>query len=295
MISPSPSKVKLSRSKINWDDKEDSPIIWLYLSLIGLFIGAFGTLIGVAGGFILVPILLFLYPDESPAVITSITLTVAFFNALSGSVAYFRLKRIDFRSGLLFAITAVPGAIVGAYIINYLDRDIFQYVFGAVLLLVSLYLLIRPGVKLSGGFLIKWQTSRQITDGLGNTHNYSYNLPLGMFIAFFVGVLAGLLGIGGGIIHVPMMTQILGFPVHIATATSHFTVAVTTFSAIDTHLVDRTFITSDFGVALVLSAGAVIGAQFGAHFSQRVSGLLIVRLLALGLAIVALRLLIAPF
>ena len=241
----------------------------------------------------LVPILLFLYPDESPAVITSITLTVAFFNALSGSIAYFRLKRVDIKSGLLFALTAVPGAIVGAYIINYLNREVFQYVFGSVLLLVSFYLLLRPGKKLSGGFLLKWQTSRSITDSQGNLHNYSYNLPLGMFIAFFVGVVAGLLGIGGGIIHVPILTQILNFPIHIATATSHFIVAITTFSAIDTHLVDGTF-TSDVGVAMVLSAGAVIGAQFGALLSQRVSGLLIVRLLAVGLAIVALRLLIAP-
>ena len=241
----------------------------------------------------MVPILLFLYPDESPAVITSITLTVAFFNALSGSIAYFRLKRIDFRSGLLFAITAVPGAIVGAYIINYLNRDIFQYVFGAVLLIVSFYLLLRPGVRLSSGFLLKWQTSRHIVDRQNKVHRYSYNLPLGMVIAFFIGVVAGLLGIGGGIIHVPVLTQILNFPIHIATATSHFTVAVTTFSAIDTHLVDGTF-TSDVGVAMVLSAGAVIGAQFGALLSQRVSGRLIVRLLAIGLVVVALRLLIAP-
>lgn len=248
----------------------------------------------MAGGFLLVPILLFMYPDESPATITSITLTVAFFNALSGSIAYYRLKRIDLRSGLLFALTAVPGAIVGAYIINYLNRDIFQYIFGAVLLIVSLYLLIRPGMKLSGGFLLKWQTSRHITDRKNNVYNYSYNLPLGMVIAFFVGVVAGLLGIGGGIIHVPALTQILNFPVHVATATSHFMVAITTFSAIDTHLVDRTYITSDVGVAMVLSASAVIGAQFGARLSQKVSGLLIIRLLAVGLAIVALRLLISP-
>ena len=264
------------------------------LTAIGLFIGAFGTLIGVAGGFLLVPILLFLYPDESPSMLTSITLTVAFFNSLSGSIAYTRLKRIDFRSGLLFALTAVPGAIIGAYLINYLNRDVFQYVFGAVLLIISIYLLVRPRKKMTGGILLKWQTSRRITDRQNNVHSYSYNLPLGMVIAFFVGIVAGLLGIGGGIIHVPALTQVLGFPAHIATATSHFMVAITTFSAIDTHLIDRTF-TSDVGVAMVLSAGAVIGAQFGAILSQKVTGVLIVRLLAIGLAIVALRLLIAPF
>jgi len=263
------------------------------LAAIGLFIGAFGTLIGVAGGFILIPILLFMYPDETPATITSITLTVAFFNALSGSIAYSRMKRIDYRSGLLFALTAVPGAIVGAFVVNYLSRSVFQYIFGAILLVISIYIMARPDKKLSGAFLLKWQTSRSITDRQQNVHNYAYNLPLGMTIAFFVGVVAGLLGIGGGIIHVPALTQILGFPAHIATATSHFVVAITTFSAIDTHLVRGTF-TSDIGRAMVLSAGAVIGAQFGARLSQRVSGVLIIRLLAGGLAVVALRLLIAP-
>jgi uncharacterized membrane protein YfcA len=248
----------------------------------------------VAGGFLLVPILLFMYPDESPAKITSITLTVAFFNALSGSIAYSRLKRIDFKSGLLFALTAVPGAVIGAFIIDYLDREIFQYVFGAILLIISIYLIFKPKKKMTGGILLKWQANRKITDGQLNVYHYSYNLPLGMTIAFFVGVISSLLGVGGGIIHVPALTQILGFPTHIATATSHFMVAITTFSAIGTHLIERTY-TSTVGVMFVLSAGAVIGAQFGARLSQRVNGVLIVRLLAAGLAIVALRLLIAPF
>lgn len=264
------------------------------LAFIGLFIGAFGTLIGVAGGFLLVPILLFLYPEETPATITSITLTVAFFNALSGSIAYGRLRRIDYRSGLLFSLVAVPGAILGAFIINYLTRGLFQYIFGSILIVIAIYLLVRPEKKLVSGFLLRWQTARNITDSRQNVHSYSFNLPLGMVISFFVGVIAGLLGIGGGIVHVPALTQILSFPAHIATATSHFLVAVTTFAAIVTHLVAGTF-TSDVGKAMVLSAGAVIGAQFGARLSHRVTGVLIVRLLAAGLALVALRLLIAPF
>lgn len=264
------------------------------LAFIGIFIGAFGTLIGVAGSFLLIPILLFLYPDESPAGITSVTLTVAFFNALSGSIAYGRLKRIDYRSGLLFTLTAIPGAVLGAFIVGYLSRGIFQYIFGSILIIVSAYLLARPGKKMRGGFLLRWQTRRRITDSHRNVRSYAFNLPLGMAIAFFVGVISGLLGIGGGIIHVPALTQILGFPTHIATATSHFMVSITTFSAILTHLASGTYAT-DFSRVAVLSAGAVIGAQFGARLSQRVTSVLIVRLLAIGLAIVALRLLIAPF
>jgi uncharacterized membrane protein YfcA len=285
------------RSGKSWADKEVAPIIWALLAFIGLFIGAFGTLIGAAGGFLLVPILLFLYPDETPATITSITLTVAFFNAFSGSIAYGHLKRIDYRSGLYFSLMAVLGAILGAYIIEFLSRGVFQYVFGSLLLLVSAYLLLRPHKSITAGFLLKWPAGRHVTDRAGNNYQYSYNLPLAMAIAFCIGIASGLLGIGGGIIHVPAMTQILFFPIHIATATSHFVVAITTFAAIITHIVAGTFptTTSDIGRMAVLAAGAIIGAQFGARISQKVKGSLIVRLLALGLAIVALRLLIAPF
>jgi uncharacterized protein len=264
------------------------------LAVIGLFVGAFGTLIGVAGGFILIPILLFMYPEESPATLTSITLTVAFFNSLSGSIAYWRQKRIDFKSGLLFALTAIPGAIIGAFLVDYLSRSVFQYIFGSILLVIALYIALRPNARLHGSFLGMWQTTCKITDCHQAKYQYSYNLPLGMAISFLVGVVSSLLGIGGGIIHVPALTQILGFPTHIATATSHFMIVITTFSAIITHIVNATF-SSDAGRVAVLSAGAVIGAQFGARLSQKISAAVIVRLLAAGLGIVALRLLIAPF
>ncbi len=269
-------------------------MFWALLGLIGLFVGAFGTLVGAAGGFILVPLLLFLYPEETPATITSITLSVAFFNALSGSIAYGRLKRIDYRSGLVFSLVGVPGAIIGASITSVLSRGIFQTLFGAILLLAAGYLMLRPERNPSTSDIIPGHTTREITDKENNVFAYSFSQPKGIAIAFGVGLISGLFGIGGGIIHVPALTQLLCFPAHIATATSHFVVATTTFAAVTVHIVSGTFTTGIRRVA-VLAAGAVVGAQFGARLSQRVPGALIVRLLAVGLALVALRLLIAPF
>src|SRR6185295_1618467 len=72
--------------------------IW-WLFPLGLLVGAFGTLIGAGGGFILVPILLLMYPNETSERIASISLAVVFFNAFSGSLAYARMKRIDYKSG----------------------------------------------------------------------------------------------------------------------------------------------------------------------------------------------------
>ena len=93
----------------------------LYLIPLGFVIGTYGTLIGAGGGFVLMPLLLVLYPEESPEVITGISLAVVFFNALSGSVAYAKMKRIDYRSGLLFSLATIPGAILGPLTTPYMD------------------------------------------------------------------------------------------------------------------------------------------------------------------------------
>jgi uncharacterized membrane protein YfcA len=269
-------------------------VLWALLGFIGVFVGTFGTLIGAAGGFLLVPILLFLYPQDTPNTITGITLTVAFFNALSGSIAYGRLRRTDYRSGLFFSLAGVPGAIIGASITAFLGRGIFQTIFGSTLLVAAVYLLMRPQRKYTATAIKPGHTWRQIEDAQGTVFTYSFNLVRGVAIAFGVGFVSGLLGIGGGIIHVPALTQLLGFPTHIATATSHFVVAITTLGAVTFHAVKGAF-SEGIRRAVVLSVGAVIGAQFGARLSEKVSETWIIRLLALGLAIVGVRLLIAPF
>jgi uncharacterized membrane protein YfcA len=74
------------------------------LLVLGVLVGAFGTLVGAGGGFLLVPILLLLYPDLEPDTVTAMSLLVVFVNASSGSVAYARQKRIDFWSGGWFAL-----------------------------------------------------------------------------------------------------------------------------------------------------------------------------------------------
>src|SRR5690349_25154318 len=90
------------------------PLTYLWLLPLGLAIGTFGTLIGAGGGFILVPILLILYPNEDTELISSISLAVVFFNALSGSWAYGRMIRIDYKYGIIFSVATIAGAILGA-------------------------------------------------------------------------------------------------------------------------------------------------------------------------------------
>ena len=94
------------------------------LTILGLAIGAYGTLIGAGGGFILMPLLLLVYPKDPPQTLAAISLIVVFFNAASGSLAYARMKRIDYRSGLLFSSVGIPGAILGKVIEAISDGEI---------------------------------------------------------------------------------------------------------------------------------------------------------------------------
>src|SRR5690606_5498263 len=209
------------------------------LVLLGLLVGGFGTLIGAGGGFILVPILLLLYPDRNPEIITGISLAVVFLNASSGSVAYGLKKRIDYKSATIFCITTLPGSILGAFATSYISRDTFNLVFGTILLLLASILLIKPirssdKIKENNNSSF-WEIARSIIDIEGIRYIYHYNVMIDAILSFFVGFASSLLGIGCGIIHVPAMVNLLNFPVHIATATSHFVVALMGFSGSAVH------------------------------------------------------------
>ena len=116
-------------------------------------------------------------------------------------------------------------------------------------------------------------------------------LVKGALLSLIVGFVSSFLGIGGGIIHVPLMIQALGFPVHIATATSHFVLAIMSGAASVTHLVQGSYrVGHGLRRSVALSAGVIVGAQVGARVSLRLSGRLIQHLLAAALLVLALRL-----
>jgi len=81
-------------------------------------VGTYGTLVGAGGGSVLVPILLILLPKETPATVTAISLAVVFFNAYSGTIAYMRMGRIDYRAGTLFSLAGLPGAVLGTMLVQ---------------------------------------------------------------------------------------------------------------------------------------------------------------------------------
>jgi len=256
-----------------------------------MLIGAYGTLIGAGGGFVVVPILLFAYPNQPPAQLTAVSLAVVFANAASGSLGYYRLRRADYRSGIVLAAATVPGAIVGALVIGAVPRRTFDLILGVLLILISLLLLFKPRGNVPLLLQTRFSVARTLTDSDANRYEYRFNLALAALLSTAVGFLSSLLGIGGGIIHVPLLATFFSFPAHIATATSHFVLMVMAGAATLTHVLHHDY-GGLGGVTLALAVGVVAGAQVGAALSRRIGASMIIRLLAIALAGVGIRLLL---
>jgi uncharacterized membrane protein YfcA len=263
--------------------------LYLWLVPLGFAVGAYGTLIGAGGGFVLIPILLLLYPDENPELLTSISLAVVFFNALSGSWAYAKMKRIDYKSGVLFSSAIVPGAILGALTTAYVPRRLFDAAFGALMILASAFLQIYPtNYKERKPLYSPRYLVRSCVEADGTKHVFAYNLKVGIGLSLIIGYVSSMLGIGGGIIHVPVLIHLLNFPLHIATATSHFILVIMAFTGTIVHFLSSSF---SHGIhrTVALAIGVFMGAQLGALLSKRIQGRWIIRILAIALGFVGIR------
>jgi uncharacterized protein len=271
-----------------------------YLGLIalGIGLGSYGTLIGAGGGFLLMPLLLFMYPQEHHHTLTAISLAVVFLNSISGTGAYARLERIDYKSGLLFAAASIPGAVLGVLVTGAVPRSGFEAIFGSFLIGMALFLLLKP--KKGGPSAVpktgtprRWQSL--ISKSSGDViFEYGYNPLLGATLFFFLGFAASFLGIGGGSLVVPILAFVLNFPVFIATGTSQFIVSIITLAASLVHVWHGSFHHGAHRIA-ALGIGVLIGAQIGASLSNKIKGAWVIRGLALAVGIVGLKMLIALF
>lgn len=267
------------------------------LIITGFLIGIFGTLIGAGGGFILVPILILSYPELSPETITAISIVIVAANAISGSIAYARSGRIDFKAGILFALFTIPGSILGVLTTQFIPRYIFNILFGILLIALSVYLFLRHNKSIRPVVVDenkrRWK-HRSLTDASGTSYNYTYNQTRGILISIVVGYLSPVLGIGGGIIHVPALVQWLQFPVFVATATSHFILAVMSTVSVIVHAIKGSYNDPKILYMVIgLIIGVIPGAQIGAWLSHKLKGNTIIRVLAVCLGLVGIRILLS--
>ena len=258
----------------------------LLLIMFGCAVGLIGTLIGAGGGFIHVPMLMIFF-GFSPQLAIGTSITAVFMNALSGTFSYVTHKRIDYDIGLKFATAAVPGVLVGAVIAQHFTFTSFSILFSITLILLSIHLFAEKEISIVRTKEVELPEERRLVDAEGALHAYAPDMAIGLAGSFFTGIFSGLFGIGGGIIHVPLMYSVLGIPVHIATATSHFILAITSLFAViifaGMHEIDLDF-------AIFIGVGAILGAYFGARMSRKTRPRFIKRAIAVCLLMLALKL-----
>ncbi|WP_335870303.1 sulfite exporter TauE/SafE family protein [Bacillus sp. 2205SS5-2] len=269
---------------------------WVLLVMIGLAAGSLGALIGLGGGIIIVPALLYFsnytswLGPISPQVAVGTSLVIMIFTGLSSTLAYMKHKTVDYRSGLLFFLGSGPGAILGAWVNQYLNMESFNIYFGIFIIFISLVLMFRD--KLKPITFSKKGIERHFQDAAGNTYNYSLQPILAVGIAFLVGFTSGLFGIGGGSLMVPAMILLFLFPPHVAVATSMFMILLSALVSSFTHVLLGNV---NWLYSLALIPGAYVGAKLGAFLNKKLKSDSLVSVLRIILIVIGVRLIYQGF
>jgi uncharacterized membrane protein YfcA len=248
---------------------------FLLLGLGGL-VGILSGMFGVGGGFLMTPLLFFIGIPPAVAVATEANQIVA--SSFSGVLAHLKRKTVDFRMGTVLLIGGVAGAAIGVQIFAALKKV------GQVELLVTLCYVVFLGII---GGLMFFESLRAIQRARSagkksvpkrRQHNWIHGMPMKMkfrtsglyisvippvIVGFVVGILAAIMGVGGGFIMVPAMIYLLGMPTKVVVGTSLFQIIFVT--AFTTVMHATTNFTVDMPLAVLLLIGGVIGAQIGAR------------------------------
>ncbi|KXG09625.1 hypothetical protein AT864_02095 [Anoxybacillus sp. P3H1B] len=266
---------------------------YVLLVLVGFLAGTIGSLVGLGGGIIVVPSLLFLgaihfLPDVSPQVAVGTSLVVIIFNGLSSTLSYMKERMVDYQSGWLFFIGSGPGAMLGAWTNQMLSLKHFSLYFGLFLVFVSFLLMLTK----RSAHLPKQKhfvVTRTYITNEGETVIYGYHPAIAIAIAFAVGFFGGLFGIGGGSLMVPAMILLFFFPPHVAVATSMFMIFVSSVVSSITHIVLGNM---EWLFAIALIPGIWIGAKIGAWMNKKLKSQTLVLMLRLVLILLGVRLII---
>ena len=260
---------------------EMSVNIFLILGMGGV-VGVLSGLFGVGGGFLLTPLLIFIGVPPAVAVGTQANQIVA--SSVSGVIAHWRRGNVDFRMGSVLLVGGIVGSVVGVGVfawlrsLGHIDLTIklcyvvFLGIIGALMLNESIRSIVqsrRPGGRRRKLHQHTWFHGLPFKMRFRRSKLYiSALLPLG--VGVFVGLLAAIMGVGGGFIMVPAMIYLLGMPTSVVVGTSLFqiifvTANVTFLQAVNTQTVDVI-------LALLLLIGGVIGAPIGTRLGTKLKG-----------------------
>jgi uncharacterized membrane protein YfcA len=274
---------------------------WIWVIALGGGVGMLSGLFGVGGGFLMTPLLIFIGVPPAVAVGTEATQILA--SSVSGVMAHWRRRNVDFLMGAVLTAGGFAGSAVGVWIFTVLRQ------LGQIDLAIRLSFVVMLGFI---GALMLWESVRAWVRTRSPTarrrklheHNWLHGLPLKMRfrrsklyisvflplgLGFAVGIMAAVMGVGGGFIMVPAMIYLLGMPTQIVVGTSLFQIIFVTANV--TLLQATTNQTVDILLGLLLLVGGVIGAQMGSRLSGYLRGEQLRGLLALIVLAVASRLL----
>ena len=262
---------------------------FVLLAALGVGVGTLGTMVGVGGGFLLVPVLLFLFPDAEPATIVTMSLTAVALTGASATVGYRRQRLQDLRTGAIFIATAAPASVLGALLTRATSRGAFDVVFGAVLVVGALFIAWR-GLRLAAApERSRRGRERRIVDRSGRVFEYRVNEPLAASIAPVAGFFASFFGIGGGIAHVPVMMLALRIPSAVAVATSQLELMTASAAALAVHAAFTLDQPELWLRALIVGGGSAAGAQIGVRLARLVGGRFVLQVIAGGLLLAGVR------
>ena len=258
----------------------------LELFAFGVLASFLGSVVGLGGGFIAIPILRIVF-HLPPALAAGTSLFLVTANVASASVSFLRQGRVDLRLGVTMGLLGIPGSIGGAIVLQHFDPKGFDLLYALLLAVFALDLLWRgsPEQRTVSMRKLPWGKERQFYDRLsGETYTYAESLPLVVIAGLATGFLSSFFGIGGGILVVPLLLRVFMLPTHIVSATSHFVILLSSPFGLVAHGLSGDI---DWSYALPLAAGAVVGAQFGAETARRLSTPALVRTLAIVLIVAA--------
>lgn len=256
---------------------EVSVNLWLLLALGGI-VGFLSGMFGVGGGFLITPLLFFVGVPPAVAVATGANQVVA--SSVSGVLAHLKRRTVDLRMGMVLLVSGLAGSWAGIWVFNLLER------IGQIDLVVQLTYVLFLGLigllMLQEGIRALRRASREPGKITRHQHLWVHRWPLkmkfrtsGLYISaipvaavgFFVGVLAAIMGVGGGFVMVPAMIYLLGMPTKVVIGTSLFQIIFVT--AFTTFMHAWTNQSVDLLLAVILIVGGVIGAQLGAQVGAR--------------------------
>jgi uncharacterized protein len=234
-------------------------MLLLAIFICGLLAGLFGAIVGLGGGVVIIPILTLVFdvPIKSAVAISLIAVCAT---SIGGAARYLAAGKTDIRLGLFMETTTVAGALVGGMAALLVEPSV-------VAILFSL-LLIYTGITM----LLKKEEIRNADAA------YQHIEPAGviryavLFLSFIGGIISSFLGVGGGVIKVPIMNMILKIPIKVSAATSTYMIGITTAAGSLVYLVKGMV---DYKMAAPLILGTYLGSSAGARLSARIDAKII--------------------